>query len=305
LKLTVKQNFVAAISALSGAIPLQQRLNPSDLFLATDSFTNTYTLCLTLAALFSHASIAINSVAGPGVKLALAARSIAPTVVVASAETAAHLHAESSPHVAGGLKKILHGLQTSALDAGRMPADSLLTKLHAPHRTAIGTTPGKLRLLFVSERAGAEAPPLSSHDLSDIRVFTGARIAYALTDAKVAGAVAQTSIYDYRREGTAKNKHSHFGAPLSSVEIKLVDTERLKTTDEAAKGEVRLLVSILISDVADRLCRLLSVVQQSPMVTLNWVSQGHSETTTRWHIYNSRHNPECRKYLYEHNPTLS
>jgi hypothetical protein len=168
----------------------------------------------------------------------MAIRGVAPTVVVASAETAANVHATTSPGVTGGLKKIAHSMQISALDAGRMPADSILTTLNAPHRAAIGTTPGKLRLLFISERAGVESPPLSSDDLSDLRIFTGARMIYALTQAHVAGAIAQTSIYDYRRSGGSKNKHSHFGVPLSSVEIKLVDTTEHKTTDEATMGEV-------------------------------------------------------------------
>jgi hypothetical protein len=209
------------------------------MFLAADVFTNTYTLCLTLAALFSHASVAINSVAGAGVELSLATRFVSPTIVVASPETAAHLHAESSGQIAGGMKKLAHSAQTAALDAGRMPTETFFTRLNAPHRAAIGTTPGKLRLLFIADRAGAETPPLSAHELSDIRVFTGARVIYALADAKVAGAVAQTSMYDYRREGAAKNKHSHFGVPLSSVEVKLIDTDVHKTTNDSAKGEVR------------------------------------------------------------------
>ncbi|RDI84338.1 Pescadillo [Venturia inaequalis] len=233
-----QQNIVAAIGALIAALPARQRLNPSDLFVCADSFTQTYPLCLTLAALFSHSSVAINSVAGTNVSLAMALTSVKPTVVVASAETASNVHATTAPGVSGGLKKIAHNMQTRALDAGRMPADGILTTLNAPHRAAIGTTPGKLRLMFISERAGVESPPLSSDDLSDLRIFTGARIVYALTQAHVAGAIAQTSIYDYRRDGGSKNKHSHFGTPLSSVEVKLVDTAEHKTTDDAPKGEI-------------------------------------------------------------------
>jgi hypothetical protein len=51
-----------------------------------------------------------------------------------------------------------------------------------------------------------------------MRIFTGARVLYALTAAKVAGALFQTHAYDYRRDSGP----SHFGPPLSSVEIKLV-----------------------------------------------------------------------------------
>jgi hypothetical protein len=124
------------------------------------------------------------------------------------------------------------------LTAGRMPTDSLLTKLNAPKRAAIGTTPGKLRLLMVSERQGLNTPPLTSEDLSDLRIYTKARVVYALTTAKVAGAVAQTNIYDYRREDTPSNKHNHFGIPLSCLEIKLRDTPQHKTTDERTAGEL-------------------------------------------------------------------
>lgn len=124
------------------------------------------------------------------------------------------------------------------LTAGRLPTDNLLTKLNAPARATVGTAPGKLRLLFVSERAGLDSPPLSSEELSDLRIYTKARVLYALTAAKVAGAVAQTNVYDYRRGLAPSNKNSHFGVPLSSLEIKLKDTPQHKTTDEATAGEV-------------------------------------------------------------------
>ncbi|KAK5122519.1 hypothetical protein LTR16_004069, partial [Cryomyces antarcticus] len=106
----------------------------------------------------------------------------------------------------------------------------------------VGSTPGKLRLLFVSERVGAGSPPLTSEQLSDLRVFTGARVIYALTAAQVAGAVSQTSIFDYRREEGRSGKHSHFGIPLSSVEVKLVDTLTHRTTDKGnPEGEITVL----------------------------------------------------------------
>lgn len=200
-----------------------------------------------MAALFSHASLAITSVAGPGVELNLATRGVAPTVIAISAETAANLHSATTASVTSGVKKLAHYTETRALtSSGKMPTNTFLTKLNAPTRAAVGTTPGKLRLVHVAERAGAQdAPPLSSTDLSDLRIYLSARVVYALTAAKVAGAVAQTNVFDYRREelqssnnsGRGK-QYSHFGAPLNSVEIKLVDTAEHKTTDNEAKGEI-------------------------------------------------------------------
>ncbi|CBY00154.1 hypothetical protein LEMA_P012840.1 [Plenodomus lingam JN3] len=233
-----QQNLAAAIGALITALPPAPRINPSDTFLPADAFTNSYCLCLTLAALFSHATVIINSVAGPGVDLTLASRSIAPTVTVISAETAAKLHSTTNVSITSGAKKLAHYLESRILQSGRLPTDSLLSKLNPPTRANVGSTPGKLRLIFVSERAGHNTPPLSSEDLSDLRIYTQARVVYALTAAKVAGAIAQTNVYDYRTGNTPANKHSHFGVPLSCVEIKLKDTPQLKTTDERSVGEL-------------------------------------------------------------------
>ncbi|KAF1918604.1 hypothetical protein BDU57DRAFT_554073 [Ampelomyces quisqualis] len=233
-----QQNLAAAVGSLLTALPAAQRFNSSDTFLPADAFTHSYSLCLTLAALFSHSTLIINSVAAPGVDLTLATRSIAPTIAVVSAETAAKLHSTTSSLALNGPKKFAHYLETRMLTAGRLPTDNLLTRWIAPSRALLGTTPGKLRLLFVSERAGLNTPPLSSEDLSDLRIYTKARVVYALTAAKVAGAVAQTNVYDYRRGPVPSNKHSHFGVPLSSLELKVKDTPQHKTTDENIAGEL-------------------------------------------------------------------
>ncbi|KAF3032381.1 hypothetical protein E8E12_002618 [Didymella heteroderae] len=228
-----QQNIAAAVGSLITSLPTVQRFSASDTFLPADAFTNSYCLCLTLAALFSHSTVIINSVAGPGVDLTLATRSLAPTIVVVSAETAAKLHSTTAASAVGGLKQFAHYLESRVLASGRLPTSSLLT----PARAAIGSTPGKLRLVFTSERAGLNTPALSSKDLSDLRVYTQARVVYALTAAKVAGAVAQTNMYDYRL-GASSSKHSHFGVPLSSLEVKVKDTPTLKTTEEQSVGEL-------------------------------------------------------------------
>ncbi|KAI9712383.1 MAG: hypothetical protein M1820_001596 [Bogoriella megaspora] len=231
-----QENIVSAVGATISALYPRERINPSDLLLPADSLTETYCLTHTLAALFSHASVAINSVAGPGVDLALASRSIAPTIVVASAESAAKLHSTSSEPITGSLQKYAHYTQTQALSSGYLPKSTILTRLNAPKTSAVGTTPGKLRILFVAAPTHTDAPTLSSAELSDLRIFTGARVIYALTTAQVFGAVTQTHLYDYRRvEG---KKQARLGTPLASLEILLKDATTHRTTEEKVEGEI-------------------------------------------------------------------
>ncbi|KAG9676740.1 acetyl-CoA synthetase-like protein, partial [Aureobasidium melanogenum] len=230
-----QKNMVAAIAALMSALPQRQRLGPSDLVLPADSFSHSYVLCLTMAALFSHSSLIINSVAGTGVDLSLAIRG-SPTVVIASSQSLANVHQTYVSGASSGLHKFVHSNHQRALAAGRMPGEDLLYKIAAPKGNAIGTSAGKLRLIFASERAGTGGAALSSAALRDLRIITRSRICYALTAPSVAGAVAQTNIYDYRHDD--RPGHSHFGAPLSSVEIKLVDKDDSKVDGSTPSGEI-------------------------------------------------------------------
>jgi hypothetical protein len=232
-------NFVAAIAALIAALPARERINDNDLLLSADSWTSSYTLCQTFAALFSGASLAISTVAGADVDLTFASKNIAPTIVISSSDSAMKLHATAAPTVKSGLAKISHSLKSNTLAAGNLPINGgALSALTSASKAAIGSSPDSLRLLFITEKSGTSNPPVSSQELNDLRLFTGARIVYALTAPSVAGAVAQTNMFDYRVD-SASSKCSHFGAPVSSVEIKLMDRGSHKTTDETPKGEVR------------------------------------------------------------------
>lgn len=233
-------NLVSAIAAQLFAVPTAQRISPSDLFLPADSLANTHTLVLTLGALYSNASVAFNSVAGKAADLDVATRGIAPTIIAASPYTVLKTHDATAQSLSSVISRNVHRAQTSSLaSTGAMPASSFLGRLNDNLRPAIGTQPGKLRILYIAERAGAGAgtPPLSSAVLSDLRVFTGARIIYALTAAKVAGAVAQTQLYDYR---VFDDRCSHFGPPLTSTEVFLKDMPEHKTSDSESRGEVSL-----------------------------------------------------------------
>jgi hypothetical protein len=232
-------NFIAAVASLMVALPFVERVLPTDLVLPADSLTNAYTLSQTLVALWSGASLALTSVAGPNANLTYATKNIAPTIVIATSESAAQLHAESSKAVQAGLAKLAHNSASSELGGGNMPKSRLLTAMVGNTKAQLGSTPEKLRLVYIAERAGSTNPPISSKELSDIRIFTDARVIYALTAPAVAGAVAQTHFFDYRvHDDGNKTKHSHFGGPLSSLEVKLVDKAHAKTTDDCPQGEV-------------------------------------------------------------------
>ncbi|CRK03149.1 hypothetical protein BN1708_009614 [Verticillium longisporum] len=231
-------NLIAGIAAQLAALPVSQRLGPSDLFLPVDSLTNTYTLVLTLAALFSNASVAFSSVAGKSAELILSTQGIAPTVIVASPETLLKTHHETTSKLTSALTRLSYWLKSRSLvDYGIMPVASVATSFGDAYLLAIGTTPGKLRVMYTAERVGAHSVPLSPRELSDLRVFLGARVIYALTASKVAGAVTQTGYYDYRVHGQ-DSQRSHFGPPVTSTEIFLRDTADLKTTDEVSQGQI-------------------------------------------------------------------
>ncbi|UPK93130.1 hypothetical protein LCI18_004065 [Fusarium solani-melongenae] len=229
-------NLISAIAAQLAAIPTKERINPADLFLPAESLANVHTLVLTLTALYSNASVALNSVAGRSPDLVLATQGVAPTILVASPDALLATHEESTSKLSSPMAKASHILATRSLVLeGIHSPSNLLSGFSSGASPALGTTPGKLRLVYAAERAGSDTPLLSATVLSDLRVFTGARVVYALTAAKVAGAISQTAFFDYRLCNDVK---SHFGSPLTSVEVFLKDTGAHKTTDEKIEGNI-------------------------------------------------------------------
>lgn len=225
---------MSAIGALVSALPRGQRLSPDDLVLSIDSLYRPYPLCLTMAALFSNASVALNSVAEEGVDFALATAGVSPTVIIASSRTMSDYHEKlMRPHT-GILSKIGRWFQARSLDAGYMPTPNFLSRLANIGPTA-ELSLDKLRLLFVSHRVDAsDKDRLSSSQLTDLTIFTGARVVYALTGPRVAGALAQTHVFDYRMH----DGPGHFGAPLGSVEITLTGHPEDSGLERVVEGQV-------------------------------------------------------------------
>ncbi|KAK6439421.1 hypothetical protein LTR95_004369 [Oleoguttula sp. CCFEE 5521] len=231
-------NIIAAVSGLLNSLPLRQRLSPADLVLPADSFNSSYTLCWTLAALYTHTSLAITSVASAGVDFSTVSRSVSPTVVVASAATMAGLHEKEPSGITSKVQKSGLFSQEQTLAAGRMPVDTYLWKFLAP--SASTTAPGKLRLILTSsllaDDGKLDPPILTSTMLSDLRIFTHSRIAYALASSKVAGMISASHVFDYRRtngEGAAK-----MGSPVGCLEIKLANSSDAEVGLAESIGEL-------------------------------------------------------------------
>lgn len=180
--------------------------------------SNQYTLIVALTALFSNASLALVSVAGPNVEYATAFRGTTPTVIVATPSTLLKLWEARIASSKGLLDKVSYWRKARTLAAGNMPKATSMPR--AP------------RLILSYTSSAANSLTLTSAQLFDLRVFTGAHIAYAFTDDAVAGAITQTNLYDYRRSMADGDHASHFGPPLSCVEIKMVDTPDKKVTDD-------------------------------------------------------------------------
>lgn len=212
-------------------------MGPADLFLPAESLTAPYMLVQTLAALYANASIAINSVAGIDVPLTAVVRGVSPTIIAATSLQAYSLHDETRSSITSAAQKFALSTQTASLKSGSMPTTSLATRISTPATAVLGQTPGALRLLYIFDRSNSDTPPASSARLSDLRAFTGARVIHALTTAKVAGSVAQTGLYDYRREDDDTTA-AHFGVPPSCLELFVKDKGDYRTTDATVQGEV-------------------------------------------------------------------
>lgn len=230
----MKQNIVAAVGAQVSGLPSKHRMSKSDIFLPAESLTAPYMLVQTFAALFSGASIAVNSVAGADVPLSIVARGVEPTVIAVTSVQAFQLHDSTKAKVMSAAQKLALHSQVASLKSGNMPGHSIVTRILTPAAASLGH---RLRLMYVFDSAQSDSPPTSSARLSELRAFTNARVVHALVTAKVAGPVALSGIYDYRRDEDDSSP-AHFGVPPACLELFVKDKDEYITTEDAVRGEV-------------------------------------------------------------------
>lgn len=232
-------NLIAGIAGQLAALPTHERLRPSDLLLPLDSLASIHTLIITLAALYSNASLALAPASDPTADLGPLVSKLAPTVMVAGPEILLRTREASMAEIRSStLARLSHRLATRSLTLhGVLPTQGPLPACSSHLRLSSGAGSRRLRLIFVAERAGSRDGHLTPDALTDLRALTGARVIHALAAARVAGALSQTAFYDYQAETAAKR--AHFGAPLTSLELYLRDSGPYQTTDEEVQGEVR------------------------------------------------------------------
>lgn len=252
---------MSAIAALNSALPRTQRFTSADLVLSIDSLARSYPLLQVMSALFSNASVALNSVAGEQVDFALATAGVSPTVIIASSRTMSNYHERNMKPHTGPISSLGRWIQSRTLEAGNMPSKNIFSQLAQIGPTA-ELSLDKLRLLCISHRVdGGESARLSSEQLTDLRVFTGARVVYALTGPGIAGAIAQTNVFDYR----CLTGQSHFGSPLSSTEVTLTGMSEANVSDGFPEGQVKYPQSFTLYRTGTNLLRSLSPVLLSLM----------------------------------------
>lgn len=109
-------NLISGVAAQLFAVATSQRIGSSDLFLPADSLANTHTLVLTLAALYSNASVAFNSVAAQADDLAIATRGVSPTILVATPAALLKTHQDAIARVnSSAVARTLHRMRVRKL----------------------------------------------------------------------------------------------------------------------------------------------------------------------------------------------
>ena len=216
------QNLTAATAAQINSLPHAHRMSSSDLLLPLLPLTNTYALTITLAALYSNATVALTPVTGRSASYVSAFNAypkISPTIIIADPISLYAFEVQSKTHHTSSFfgKRRHNTLLTSIQTTGVMPSK---TSTSAPKYQQ------SVRLIYTENVMFPAA-------IANLRIFTGARIVVGLTRPGVAGAMTQTHMLDYRAR---ENEDAHLGPPLSCVEIKLVDTPGHDVSDDGDKS---------------------------------------------------------------------
>ena len=186
--------------------------------------TDIYPLTITLAALFANASLALTSVSGPNATYASAFQGGSPNILIALPHTLSKLCEDNEATISRGMSRYLHSRKLQTLKSGSMPKSSAALR--------------DVRLIYTYSPSNKPTEVLTTSELNNIRLFTGARVIYAHTVSNVAGAVSQTNMLDYHSNGLNTDSPSHIGVPLSCLEVKLKAAEGQEIDDNKPTGKL-------------------------------------------------------------------
>jgi acyl-CoA synthetase (AMP-forming)/AMP-acid ligase II len=257
-------NLIAGTAALLTSLPRTQPLTSSDTLLPTTSIAQPYTLTWILAALYSNASIALNSVSGSNVDLFATTASFQPTILVTSPGTL-QKYLTNYTKTGLGASRFTKFFHRRSLRSGIMPSRKPIPDLGGGKDAVFLVMElaalSKLRAVFVGhDTATDKQSSLTSSDLDTLRTELGVKISYALTSGQVAGAVAQGNLHDYRDKGP---KVVCVGAPAGSVEVKLVgEDDGVVGKGRGGEGSV----SLSFSFISDRANQMAQIVVNGPAV---------------------------------------
>ncbi|KAF3911711.1 hypothetical protein AA313_de0204366 [Arthrobotrys entomopaga] len=232
-------NIVSAVSSQATTVPPKDQFKPADVFTPASPLADQFTRIITYTAMLSGCTIIVNAVCPPTGPLQSCCANAIPSVIVVPGHTLSEIHRTSMAAQVELFHEWMHVYQLRKLVRyGQVPKQSSIARFNDYDRPNLGKN---LRLIYVAENPSEETKPITCNMLNDLRAIMFSKIIYAFTyPPAAAGAITQTTVYDYRPGADTKTyKDSHMGPPLSCLEVKLRDAgDYTAESEDGPMGEV-------------------------------------------------------------------
>ncbi|KAK6544067.1 hypothetical protein TWF694_000778 [Orbilia ellipsospora] len=232
-------NIVSAVSSQATTIPPKDQFKPADVFTPASPLADQFTRIITYTAMLSGCTIIVNAVSPPAGPLQSCCANAIPSVIVVPANTLSEVHRTSKAAQVEIFHEWMHVYQLRKLIRyGQVPKQSSIARFNDYDRPNLGQN---LRLIYVAENPSEGTKPITCNMLNDLRAIMFSKIVYAFTyPPAAAGAITQTTVYDYRPGADTKTfKDTHVGPPLSCLEVMLRDAgDYTAESEDGPMGEV-------------------------------------------------------------------
>ncbi|KAK9476748.1 hypothetical protein V1514DRAFT_344383 [Lipomyces japonicus] len=225
------RNIVSAVAAQLRVIPQAQQWKPADIIVPAESLHHLYSRILFLAALTAGSTVIFAGVSGEGYDRE-AIKFINPTILISTAGALVDI----VNHKLSLFERLKLQRASGILGSGNLPSPVLrifpslrILYTHEEQPPGVSTTSRSIHI------EDSHYTSLHSADLSKLRALLGTHVVYALTHARVAGAICQTHVYDYRNEGSVRT----FGPVVPAIEAIVRDAEDFKGGDRQGQLIIR------------------------------------------------------------------